>query len=94
MSKPYFPFSITNLYICSFIISFIVGGVSGIVCSFSTIDILIHDTMYIVGHFHYVLLAYIEELNGSSLCNWGFILTSMLIHLLIYINFKRRLTSS
>lgn len=47
--------SIELLFAITFVGFFIIGGVSGSICANAATDIILHDTYYIVGHFHIML---------------------------------------
>ena len=53
------------LFALSFVSMFIIGGLSGIFMAATPVDIFIHDTYFIVAHFHYVLF------SGTAMAVFG-----------------------
>jgi cytochrome c oxidase subunit 1 len=58
------------LWSVGFLVTFLLGGISGVMLAMPALNFDVHDTYFVVAHFHYVLFASAVFVGGAAIYYW------------------------
>ena len=58
------------LFCIGFVSNFVIGGVTGVFLASIPVDLVLHDTYYVVGHFHYIVMGAITFAGMAGIYYW------------------------
>ncbi|NEU29502.1 cytochrome c oxidase subunit I [bacterium LRH843] len=63
-------FNTAMMFASSFVPTFVLGGITGVMLSMAPVDYLYHDTYFVVAHFHYIIVGGIVLALFAGLFYW------------------------
>lgn len=70
-------FNVPMSFSILFIITFVFGGLTGIWLAQGGLDLLLHDTYFVVAHFHYILAVSLVYMFFAAIYNWYYFFTGL-----------------
>jgi cytochrome c oxidase subunit 1 len=80
MWKGQLTFETPMLFSVGFLVTFLLGGLTGILLASPPIDFHVHDSYIVVAHFHYILFGTIVFAAFAGVYSWFRVSTSQLRH--------------